>query len=139
MVLAGIGIPVMAALNSGLGVRLGNPVFAANVFFLVAFACSFVALAIYPNPLRSNFTGISPKYFLGGVLVCFYVLSVTYVAPRMGVGNAIVLVLLGQLIAAAFIDHFALLGAPQSPLTAVRVLGIVIMIAGVALTRRSVM
>ena len=26
MVVAGIGIPIMAALNSGLGVRLGNPV-----------------------------------------------------------------------------------------------------------------
>jgi transporter family-2 protein len=138
MLLAGIGIPVMAALNSGLGVRLGNPVLAANVLFLVAFASSLVVLVINPDPLKLEFAGIAPRYFLGGLLVAFYVLSVTFVTPRLGVGNAIVLVLLGQLIAAALIDHFALFGAPQSPLTGWRALGIVFMIAGVALARRSV-
>jgi transporter family-2 protein len=138
MLLAGIGIPVMAALNGGLGLRLGNPVLAANMLFLVAFAVSLVALAINSDPIKPDFTGISPKYFLGGVLVAFYVLSVTFVAPRLGVGNAIVLVLLGQIIAAAVIDHFGLFTAARSPLTGWRMIGITLMIAGVALARRSV-
>jgi transporter family-2 protein len=138
MLLAGIGIPVMAALNGGLGVRLGNPVLAANVLFLVAFLSSLVVLAFQPQQPVPGFTGIPPQFFLGGLLVAFYVLSVTFVAPRLGVGNAIVLVLLGQLVAAALIDHFGLFGAQRYPLTGWRVLGITMMVCGVILTRRVV-
>ena len=36
MLLAGIGIPILAALNAALGVRLGNPAAAATLLFLVA-------------------------------------------------------------------------------------------------------
>jgi transporter family-2 protein len=35
----------------------------------------------------------------------------TWVAPKFGVGNAICMVLLGQLISMAIIDHYGLLGA----------------------------
>ena len=53
-----------------------------------------------------------PKHlFLAGLLVAFYVLSITWVAPRFGLGNAIMCVLLGQLISAAVIDQFGLMGA----------------------------
>ena len=40
MVVAGIGIPVMAALNSGLGTRLGHPVLAAAILFALALAAT---------------------------------------------------------------------------------------------------
>ena len=36
MLLAGIGIPTLAALNAALGVRLGSPIAAALVLFCVA-------------------------------------------------------------------------------------------------------
>ena len=138
MLLAGIGIPVMAALNGGLGVRLGNPVLAANVLFLVALTSSLTVLVIQPAQVQNSFSGVSPQYFLGGLLVAFYVLSVTFVGPRLGVGNAIVLVLLGQLVAAAVIDHFGLSGAPRLPFTLWRFVGVMLMVSGVILARRSV-
>ena len=52
-------------------------------------------------------------------------------APVFGVGNAIAFVLLGQLIAMATIDQFGLLGAPQISLTPFRILGLILMAAGV--------
>ena len=59
-----------------------------------------------------------PKYLLlGGFLVAFYVLSVTWIAPRFGVGNAVFCVLLGQMLAASVIDHFGLFGAVARPLS----------------------
>jgi transporter family-2 protein len=48
--------------------------------------------------------------------VAFYVLSITYIAPTFGVGNAVFFVLLGQLVSAAIIDHFGLFGAQVKPL-----------------------
>ena len=38
MFVAGVGIPIMAALNGGLGVRLVNPNFAVLLLFLVVLA-----------------------------------------------------------------------------------------------------
>ncbi|MBT8475960.1 MAG: DMT family transporter, partial [Alphaproteobacteria bacterium] len=45
-------------------------------------------------------------------------------------------VLLGQLVAAATIDHYGLFGATPSPLTLTRAGGIALMAAGVALTQK---
>lgn len=68
--------------------------------------------------------------------MAFYVLSITFVAPRFGVGNAIFFVLLGQVISAAAIDQFGLFGAMARPLTALRLGGIGLMVTGLFLIQR---
>jgi len=137
MVLAGIGVPVLAALNAGLGTRIGSPAVAALCLFAVAFAVTAaVALATGIAPVGA--LADQPRHlFFAGLLIAFYVLSITYVAPRFGVGNAIFFVLLGQLAAAALIDHYGLFGARISPLTLTRAGGILLMAAGLALTQRA--
>ncbi len=135
MLAAGIGVPLLAALNAGLGVRLGNPATAALCLFLVALLATLVALAL-SAPASWTALATAPKHlFLGGVLVAFYVLSITYVAPHFGVGNAVFFVLLGQLISAALIDQFGLFGAVQTPVSAMRAGGIGLMALGVVLTQ----
>ena len=137
MLLAGIGIPVLAALNAALGVRIGSPAAAATVLFVVAFLCSAaVALVTGPSGLL-KLAGTPPQLFLAGVLIAFYVLTITYIAPHFGVGNAVFFVLLGQLISAALIDHFGLFGARISPISATRALGIAVMAAGVFITQKA--
>ena len=135
MVAAGLGIPLLAALNARLGANIGSPAAAAVVLFLVAvLAAGAVLLATGPGALRA-LPGQPAHLFLGGVLVAFYVLSITWIAPAMGVGNAVFFVLLGQLVSAAAIDHFGLFGAPATPVSALRLAGIAVMAAGVALTQ----
>ncbi|GAB4291435.1 MAG: hypothetical protein Kow0058_10330 [Roseovarius sp.] len=136
MLAAGIGIPLLAALNAALGVRLGSPVAAAAILFVVALTATLVLLALSRPAAVLAAAGAPRHLFLAGLLVAFYVLSVTFVAPRFGVGNAIFYVLLGQLISAAVIDHFGLFGARVSPLTLTRAGGIALMAAGVFLTQR---
>jgi transporter family-2 protein len=78
-----------------------------------------------------------PFYFyLGGIFVAFYVLSVTWVAPKFGIGNAVAFVLLGQLISMAAIDQFGLLGAQMHTITLQRAIGLILMSAGVFLAVR---
>ncbi|MEM7096663.1 MAG: DMT family transporter [Pseudomonadota bacterium] len=137
MVTAGVGIPVMAALNGGLGSRLDNPVQAATVLFALALTLSIVVLLFQSKPIVLNVQAIPPQYFFGGFFVAFYILSVTFIAPLIGVGNAIVLVLLGQTLASALIDHFGWFGAQQTPLTATRAFGLVIILTGISITRRA--
>lgn len=136
MLAAGIGIPVLAALNAQLGVRLGSPVAAAVVLFCVALAGSLVVLMLHgPRPILA--LASAPRHLmLAGLLVAFYILSITFIAPHFGVGNAVFFVLLGQLISAALIDHFGLFGARITPVSALRLGGIALMAAGVFLTQK---
>ena len=76
-------------------------------------------------------------FYFGGLFVAFYVISVTFIAPRFGVGNAIFFVLVGQLTSAAIIDHFGLFGAQRFPVDTARLAGIALMVAGVWLARRT--
>ena len=137
MLLAGVGIPVMAALNAGLGVRLQSPALAAVVLFLVAMVASLSYLLLVEGIPTSLSAPSTPFYFyLGGLFVVFYVLSVTWIAPRFGIGNAVSFVLLGQLLSMATIDQFGLLGAPQTTLTLPRLIGLLFMAIGVFLMVR---
>ncbi len=136
MLAAGIGIPVLAALNAALGARLGSPIAAGAVLFTVALVITLALLAI-SGPAALKGVAEAPRHLmLAGVLVAFYVLSITFIAPRFGVGNAVFFVLLGQLISAAAIDHFGLFGARVSPLSGTRALGIALMAAGVFVTQK---
>lgn len=136
MFAAGLGIPVLAALNAALGRQIGAPATAAVVLFCVALSAA--ALTSIATGARgwSRLAEAPPHLFLAGLLVAFYVLSVTWIAPRFGIGNAVFFVLVGQLVSAALIDRFGLFGALPQPLTAERLAGIACMICGVWLTQR---
>lgn len=137
MIATGIGIPVMAALSAGLGSRYGNSAFAASVLFLVALAISVIFLFAVYGGLPAVPKKPTPFYFyFGGIFVAFYVLSITWVAPKFGVGNAVAFVLLGQLISMATIDQFGLLGAPVHPISLQRATGLGLMALGVFLAVR---
>jgi transporter family-2 protein len=137
MLFAGIGIPIMAALNAGLGTRLQSPALAAAVLFLVAMVASLSYLLLVEGvPVSFSAPSTPFYYYLGGLFVVFYVLSVTWIAPHFGIGNAVSFVLLGQLLSMATIDQFGLMGAPQMSLTLPRLMGLFFMMIGVFLVVR---
>lgn len=136
MLLTGIGIPVMAALNGQLGVRLGNPAAASVILFLSALLIAIAATAAVGLPEMAKLRAAPPHLMFSGAFVAFYVLSITWIGPRFGIGNAVFLVLLGQIVAAAMIDHFGMFGVSRSPLTTLRVAGMAVMTIGVMMARR---
>ena len=138
MLLAGIGIPVMAALNAGLGVRLESAMGAVVILCCVALSLACLTLMFTARPDVKALSTTPPVYFLAGFLFIFYIAGITFAAPRIGLANAVFLVLLGQLISAAVIDHFGLFGAPVSPVTQKRLLGIAFMVVGVYLARKEI-
>ena len=137
MCLAGIGIPIMAALNANLSNKLQSPALATCVLFLVG---SILALSyLFISGDIPNLTLAEPipvHLWFGAVFVLFYILSVSWLAPKLGVGNVIALVLMGQLMSMVIIDHFALFGMQQYEFNKQRLLGLGFMIIGVILTVR---
>ena len=136
MFAAGIGIPVFAAFNSALSKQLGGPIAATAVTFAVGLVIALALVAVTGLPQRSAFTFETPHIWFGAVFMLFYATSVAFAAPRIGLGNAIFFVLLGQIVAAAAIDHFGWLGAIHSALTPKRMLGIAVMAVGLYLARK---
>ena len=137
MLAAGLGIPILASLNAALGQFIGSPVVAVIVLLGVAFL-SICLISLTTNNFPMTKLIEAPKHlFVAGFFVVFYMLSVTAIAPHFGIGNAIFFVLLGQLISAAFIDHFALFGSSGSALTLTRASGLALMSLGVWLTQQS--
>lgn len=133
--LAGMGIPLLATLNAQLGARLGAGL-SVVVLFLVGLSSAAVFYAATPSATPPAL-GTIPKYlFLGGVLVAFYIITVTTQVPRLGVATAILLVLMGQVVTAVALEHFGVLGATKVPINATRMLGVVLILAGFVLARR---
>jgi transporter family-2 protein len=134
MLIAGLGIPTMAALNAGLGTKLNSPVLAVTILLSVALMIAILLLLLAEGTPKALHPPGTPWYlYLGGALFVFYILSVTWGIPKFGVANAIGLVLFGQLVAMCTIDHFGLFGSIKYEMDIQRLCGLLFMGAGIFL------
>lgn len=137
-VLAGAMIPFQSAMNTQLGKSLQSPYYSALTVFVVA----AVGLGLYILVIRQAVPGSgqfadAPLWsYLGGVLSGAYILLIVICAPQLGIGNVTIMVLLGQVLAAMLIDQFGLLNAPLHSLNWQRLLGVVLVVAGVYIVRK---
>ena len=139
-IFAGALIPVQATANARLSISIDSVVYASLILFIIGllFVVSFIVVNRLPMPSLSSLSQAPSFSYIGGLIVATYVLAITYLAPRLGVGNAICFIVTGQIIAAVLIDHFALLGAIASPMSARRFAGVALMIAGLFLARSTI-
>jgi bacterial/archaeal transporter family-2 protein len=134
---AGVLIPIMAALNGAMGRTLANPqlasLIAATAGFLMVAAYTTMSggLRVTPGALAE----ITPLQWLAGFGLAFYITAITYLAPRFGIGNAVMLVVAAQIASSAAIDHWGLFGAPQKPIDLMRAGGLAIMVVGVVIAQ----
>lgn len=137
MLAAGIGVPILAAISAQLGSRIGAPLAAGVLALLVALVVAALAAALTGQLRPLGQIAAQPIWLLGGgIFMAFYLLSITWIAPRFGVGNAVFCVLLGQMIAASLIDHFGLFGAKVMAVSGLRLTGILTMAFGLFLIQR---
>lgn len=136
--LVGIGVALQGVVNAGLARGLGSSFFAATVSFWVgAIALSAISLAIGGFGAAISAARDLPVgwWIAGGLLGAAYIATITFTVPRIGVGAAMAFVIAGQLLAAAALDHFGLLGLQVQPISAMRALGIAMLLGGALLVR----
>ena len=73
---------------------------------------------------------------LAGGFGLVIIAAVSFTIPRIGVAATVTLVVAGQLVVSSLLDHFGLLGAPVRHLDLPRVVGLVLLFAGVWLIVR---
>jgi bacterial/archaeal transporter family-2 protein len=132
---AGLAGAVQAAVMGELGERVGIvPALAFAV--LVSLVCALTALLIWER----SFSGVraalhEPVWlWIGGLMSVFIVFAITVGPPRIGVTATIGIVIAGNLVAAALIDRYGLFGQDKIPIDRWRVLGLLLLAAGAALT-----
>jgi transporter family-2 protein len=140
-VLLGVGagclVGMQAPINSRLGKVLGS-VQAATFSFLVG----TVVLVLVASFVRGGLgtlahVGRAPWWALiGGLLGAVYV-TVALVAVRtLGASGLTAVVITGQLAISVVIDRFGLFGIAKQQISAPRVIGLVLLVAGVVLVVR---
>jgi transporter family-2 protein len=135
---AGLGIPMMAAMSGQLSLQLGLAK-ALFIVFSIAFVLSAGYLIYSHGMAKDTFTlaksNITPVLYMSGAIVVFYMLAVSIVGPQIGIANTIVVVLLGQIISALMIDHFGLFNYPVLSINPTKLLGVFLMVTGIYLAR----
>jgi transporter family-2 protein len=134
---AGCLVGMQAPINSRLGRSIGS-VQAAAFSFLVGTVVLLVIAAVARGGLGdiAHFTRAPWWALIGGLLGAVYV-TVALVAVRtLGAGGITAAVISGNLLIAVLIDRFGLLGVERQPIGIGRVIGLLLLIAGVALVVR---
>jgi transporter family-2 protein len=134
---AGVGGATQIAVQARLGDRVGT-LEAVATAALVGATIALVAVLL----ARGSFGGVGeavtgPKWqLLGGVMSVFIILSITVAGPRIGVVATTAFIIAAQLSFASIIDRYGWFGIQPVAVTWPRVLGIVLLLTGAALTLR---
>lgn len=131
-------IPVQAATNTAFSKSVGSASATGLMVFIVALA-SMIVFAMITRPTipdRQQLATVPLYSYLGGIIVATYVVMITILVPKIGVGTAIGLIVTGQIFCAVAIDHFGLFNVVIRTITFTRFVGMLLMIAGVYLVMR---
>jgi bacterial/archaeal transporter family-2 protein len=131
---AGACIALQASANGSFRRNLGdNPLFAAYFSICGTFLTACLALLLLrPTVPSMSAMRETPWWnWIGGPLGALIVLAGAALTERLGAALFIALVVGGQLLCSLLLDHFALAGLNEQPVTLGRVLGALLVVAGV--------
>ncbi|MFN8160013.1 MAG: DMT family transporter [Solirubrobacterales bacterium] len=132
-IVVGALVTLQPPVNSELGRRTGD-LGAAFVSVSVTFAILGVAMLLFGDfSSLSRLRGVPLIYLTGGIYGALFVAATLVTVRYLGAGVTIAVLVAVQLIVAAMLDHFGLLGLDVVALSPARVIGICVLIAGTIL------
>jgi transporter family-2 protein len=130
---AGCCIALQAAANSKFRQNIGTVEYAAFFSICGTFLTAVTAMLILrPAAPSASALREAPWWnWIGGPLGALIVLAGAALTQKLGAGVFIALVVGGQLLCSLLLDHYALMGLNEQPVTLGRVLGALLVVAGV--------
>jgi bacterial/archaeal transporter family-2 protein len=126
---AGVVLPVQFGVNSQLRTFVGGPLAVGAVALGVA---ALVVQRSLPGSVAS-----APWWaWTGGLLGALFVLASIILTPRLGAATTIGLILTGQVLASIVIDHFGLIRVPVHEASFPRIIGALLIVAGVVMVQK---
>ena len=133
--LCGVANSTQSGINAELRRSINNPIFAAIISFSVGLIGLILIIPFFKEPVPSINTLKSLEWWKlsGGILGAFFVTTVILSVQKIGSANMIALIVAGQLLTAMVLDHYGLLGFKLHQISAWRVAGGTLIVAGVYL------
>jgi len=135
---AGVSIVIQQALNSNLRTELNSAAWSGFVSYSAGLACMALLVIALREPLPP--VGVMARIpwwaWTGGVFGAIFIGLGIVLVPKLGAATFIALLVAGQMIGSVVFDHFGWLGLAQRPVDLSRVIGVLLLIAGVVLIRR---
>jgi transporter family-2 protein len=135
---AGVLMVVQSSINGQVRVRLADPWQAALVSTTVSTLSLFFAAAISSRQLAPDLGKLTggPWWLLtGGLMGACIVAASLFLVSKLGSGVLFALLVTGQMLAAMVMDHMGVLGLPVHHVNGQRLLGVALLLSGVALIR----
>lgn len=131
---AGIAMSVQGVMNTRLGEGIGS-MEANAVVQGTAFVLALIALLFWRQGSFTALGSVNKLYWLGGVLGIVITLTVMLGIKSLGTTVAISVILISQLLVAALIDAFGLMGSEKLAFGWNKYAGIAVMCGGMLLFR----
>ncbi len=130
-------IALQAPINSQLGRSVGT-FQAAFVSFVLGTILLAVIAALAKGGLGqvAEARSLSWYYLTGGILGAIYVTTVLVTVRSLGAGPVVAATIAGQLSASLVVDQLGILGVEKDPITVTKVVGVLLLAAGVFLIVR---
>ncbi len=137
--IGGAAAATQAVVNSQLRNWVGHSVFAAFISFFVGAVVLFLyALALGLPKLELAIIHNAPWWvWIGGALGAFFVWTSIVVVPKLGAAFTMGMAVTGQMLISVILDHYGLFGLDRHPLNLWRCVGVVLLLAGVAIIRNT--
>lgn len=135
-VCAGLGITLQTTLNGQLAKGVGGDSVAAALFSFTAGAVGLGLFSLMRGGIVASLAAIPAQplwSLLGGLLGAGALLSYVVLAPKIGLSALLGLAIAGQIISSLAIDHFGLMGTLERPVSSIKLVGAVVMLAGLAI------
>lgn len=128
-IFTGVILAVMVSLNGGVSNTAGNYASSVIIHFIGLIGIIFVL--IFTKSKIKNLKGIPFYMFSGGLIGVLTVLFTNASSGVLGVSLTVSLTLLGQLVTSLVIDNFGYFNMPVIKFDKRKILGLVIIIAGI--------
>ena len=130
---AGVALATQSAINTQLAKAMsGEAVIATFISFAVGTIVLFF-IAWIKTDLWGNLSTVPSQPWwklIGGILGAVVVFTTVLLAPKLGITAMLFFIIVGQLITAATIDHFGLIGMPIREVNITKFIGLIIVAFG---------
>jgi len=136
-VAAGVSLVVQQALNANLRTALHSAAWSGFMSYFLGVLCMAALALVMRDPVPSMATASRIPWFAwsGGLFGAIFIGLGIFLVPRLGAATFFALLIAGQMLGSIAFDHFGVLGVPVHPVSAVRIAGAALLVAGVVLIR----
>jgi bacterial/archaeal transporter family-2 protein len=136
--LLGVVLAVHLSMNGKVGAVLNNARVGNALFWCIgALGAVLIGLTGWRNDALQPLKDVNPMLLTAGLMGACLVFAIAWLIPQVGAGAVMITLIAGQVLGGLIMSHFGWLGSPVQPISLMRLAGVAVMIAGVALATYS--